>query len=137
MIPVIPTLTIDGWDINPATQMNKLFEYYQASDYSQSNVFRGNIVSLKYTLNRDIRPSVLANNIKADLNRLYGCYFDTVDPDIEVKDNNNGTVNIVINLTCTKLTETYQLSRTLHGNKAGIIRYETNLAEKYRYDQEF
>lgn len=137
MTPVIPSLTIDGWDTTPSTQMNKLFEYYQASDYSQSNTFRGKIVSLKYTLNRDIRPLVLAENIKADLNILYGCYFDTVEPDVSTKDEGNGIVNIVINMTCIKDNETYHLARTLKGNKAGIIQYETNLKEKYRYDQEF
>ena len=34
MTPVIPTLNVDGWDTTPLSQMSKLWEYYQASDYS-------------------------------------------------------------------------------------------------------
>lgn len=133
--PVIPALTIDGWDTNPMSQMSKLFEYYQASDYSQSDYFMGKIISLKYTLARDIRPSILKDNIELDLKNLYSLFFDVVEPIVTVSEERDGVVNIVINLNCTKNGQTYTLARSIKGRKSGIIEYQTKLTNKYKYDQ--
>lgn len=133
--PVIPSLTIDGWDTNPLSQMSKLFEYYQASDYSQSDYFMGSIISLKYTLSKDIRPNILKENIEADLRKLYGKFFDTVEPIIDVQEEGDGIVNIIINLTCTYNTQTYTLAKSIKGRSSGIIEYQTKLTNKYKYDQ--
>ena len=133
--PVIPSLTIDGWDTNPLSQMSKLFEYYQASDYSQSDYFMGSIISLKYTLSKDIRPNILKENIEADLRKLYGKFFDTVEPIIDVQEEGDGIVNIIINLTCTYNTQTYTLAKSIKGRSSGIIEYQTKLSNKYKYDQ--
>ena len=134
--PVIPSLTIDGWDTNPLSQMSKLFEYYQASDYSQSDYFMGSIISLKYTLSKDIRPNILKENIEADLRKLYGKFFDTVEPIIDVQEEGDGIVNIIINLTCNYNTQTYTLAKSIKGRSSGIIEYQTKLTNKYKYDQE-
>ena len=134
--PVIPSLTIDGWDTNPLSQMSKLFEYYQASDYSQSDYFMGSIISLKYTLSKDIRPNILKENIEADLRKLYGKFFDTVEPIIDVQEEGDGIVNIIINLTCTYNTQTYTLAKSIKGRSSGIIEYQTKLTNKYKYDKE-
>ena len=134
--PVIPSLTIDRWDTNPLSQMSKLFEYYQASDYSQSDYFMGSIISLKYTLSKDIRPNILKENIEADLRKLYGKFFDTVEPIIDVQEEGDGIVNIIINLTCTYNTQTYTLAKSIKGRSSGIIEYQTKLTNKYKYDQE-
>lgn len=134
--PVIPSLTIDGWDTNPLSQMSKLFEYYQASDYSQSNCFMGSIISLKYTLSKDIRPNILKENIEADLRKLYGKFFDTVEPIIDVQEEGDGIVNIIINLTTTYNAQTYTLAKSIKGRSSGIIEYQTKLTNKYKYDQE-
>ena len=130
--PVIPSLTIDGWDTNPLSQMSKLFEYYQASDYSQSDYFMGSIISLKYTLSKDIRPNILKENIEADLRKLYGKFFDTVEPIIDVQEEGDGIVNIIINLTCTYNTQTYTLAKSIKGRSSGIIEYQTKLTNKYK-----
>nr|DAS51276.1 MAG TPA: hypothetical protein [Caudoviricetes sp.] len=134
--PVIPSLTIDGWDTNPLSQMSKLFEYYQASDYSQSDYFMGSIISLKYTLSKDIRPNILKENIEADLRKLYGKFFDTVEPIIDVQEEGDGIVNIIINLTTTYNAQTYTLAKSIKGRSSGIIEYQTKLTNKYKYDQE-
>ena len=134
--PVIPSLTIDGWDTNPLSQMSKLFEYYQASDYSQSDYFMGSIISLKYTLSKDIRPNILKENIEADLRKLYGKFFDTVEPIIDVQEEGDGIVNIIINLTTTYNVQTYTLAKSIKGKSSGIIEYQTKLTNKYKYDQE-
>lgn len=137
MIPVIPTLTVDGWDTTPLSQMSKLWEYYQASDYSQSNTFRGRIISLKYTLQTETNPERLSKAIQQDIETLYGEFFDGVTPLIEVKELEGGIVNINVDITCTRNFEEYKLTRAIRGRKSGIIEFETKLIEKYRYDLEY
>lgn len=134
--PVIPTLTIEGWDTNPLSQMSKLFEYYQASDYSQSDYFMGSIVSLKYTLSKTLRPMELKSNIERDIETLYGDYFESVEPYIEVDDQKDGIVNIIINITCTRKGEKFTLARAIKGKSSGIIEYQTKLLKKFKYDFE-
>lgn len=134
--PVIPTLTIEGWDTNPLSQMSKLFEYYQASDYSQSDYFMGRITSLKYTLSKTLKPMELKSNIERDIETLYGDYFDTVEPIIEVQDENDGVVNIIINITCTYNGEKFTLARSIKGRSSGIVEYQTKLLNKSKYDQD-
>lgn len=137
MTPVIPTLNVDGWDTTPLSQMSKLWEYYQASDYSQSNTFRGRIVSLKYTLQTETTPDRLSKAIQQDIETLYGEFFDGVTPLIEVKELEGGIVNINVDITCTRNFEEYKLTRAIRGRKSGIIEFETKLIEKYRYDLEY
>lgn len=137
MTPVIPTLTVDSWDTTPLSQMSKLWEYYQASDYSQSNTFRGRIISLKYTLQTETNPERLSKAIQQDIETLYGEFFDGVTPLIEVKELEGEIVNINIDITCTRNFEEYKLTRAIRGRKSGIIEFETKLIEKYRYDLEY
>jgi hypothetical protein len=137
MLPVIPTLTVDGWDTNPVSQMSKLWEYYQAADYSQSNLFRGRVTSLKYTLQTQVQPELLAKAIEADIENLYGEYFDTVAPLVDVKYIEGDIVNINIDINTTRDTNTFKLSRAIKGRKSGVIEFETKLMKKYEYDIEF
>ena len=137
MTPVIPTLTVDGWDTTPLSQMSKLWEYYQASDYSQSNTFRGRIISLKYTLQTETNPERLSKAIQQDIETLYGEFFDGVTPLIDVKELEGGIVNINVDITCTRNFEEYKLTIAIRGRKSGIIEFETKLIEKYRYDLEY
>mgnify|MGYP000882536280 CR=1 FL=1 len=137
MTPVIPTLNVDGWDTTPLSQMSKLWEYYQAADYSQSNLFRGKIISLKYTLQTQTNPDRLRAQIETDINTLYGEFFETVTPLVEVKDLGNGAVNINVDLSVVRNFETYKLSKAIRGRKSGVIEFETKLQDKYRYDIEF
>lgn len=134
MTPVIPTLTTDGWDVNPISQMSKLLEYYQASDYSQSNTFVGNITSLKYTLQRSSNLELLKNNIRIDIENLYGSYFDTVEPILDIVEKEDGVIDIFINIKCSRQGQVFKLSRSISGRRTGVIDYETKLVNKYKYD---
>lgn len=134
--PVIPTLTVAGWDTNPTTQMSKLFEYYQASDYSQSNTFHGRITSLQYTLSRETNPEALKKAIENDIVTLYGCYFDSVEPLVVVQPQPSETVRLEINIECVKDDNTYHLSTSLATTKGGSIRViNSKLTQLYKYNQ--
>nr|DAQ33493.1 MAG TPA: hypothetical protein [Caudoviricetes sp.] len=136
-VPVIPTLGIEGWESNPSAQVAKLWEYYQAADYSQSNSFLGGISSLQYTLQKTRDPRELKNLITTDINNLYGSYFDQVQPMVEVKDMNDGRIVVNVDLAVTRGEDEYTLTRSIVGTTAGIIAYETKLTEKYQYERTF
>ena len=131
--PVIPTLSSEGWNTSPLAQMSKLWEYYQSSDYSQSNVFKGKITSLKYTLQQDIEPTVLKTNVEKDIIDLYSAYFEEVLPLIEVINMGGDTVRLVVQITAKRDNEQYTLSRAIQGTGAGVIEYETKLSNLAKY----
>lgn len=117
----IPTLTIDGFESSPINQMNKLFEYYQVAEYSQSNTFKGEVVSLKKTLLHSSSPEMLKNEIEKDLYNLYSSCFDTVTPEIKIEsDEDKSFLNVYLNVTCTKGETKYTLSRDFK-SKDGIL----------------
>lgn len=135
--PVIPTLSTEGWETNPSVQIAKLWEYYQAADYSQSNTFLGSISSLQYTLQKTRNPRDLKNLIETDIRSLYGSYFDTVEPVVDLQDHTDGRILIHVDLIVTRGDEEYTLTRSIMGTSSGIIGYETKLTEKYRYERTF
>ena len=136
-VPVIPALTLEGWDTSPESQISKLFEYYQASDYSQSNSFIGNITSLKYTLKQTRDMLQLSKLIEADIIRLYGDFFDTVEPLVDAKEIQGGIIRVDINIKLTRGVKEYTLTKAIHGKSSGIIGYETKLQDKFQYDHQF
>ena len=131
--PVIPTLSAEGWDTSPLAQMSKLWEYYQSSDFSQSNMFLGGVSSLKHTLQKDIDPIVLKQNIEKDIFNLYGSYFEEVKPLIEIEELGNNTVRIICQISVKRENEQYLLSRAIKGTGAGVIEYETKLTNLAKY----
>lgn len=114
MIDTIPTLTIDGYFDAPVNQMTKLFEYYQVCDYSQSNSYKNEMVSLSKTLqeygNR-IEDTCIA--IKNDLIRLYSNHFEGVEPAVYYKELRDGFYEFSIEVKAYKNTKQYVLKKDL------------------------
>ena len=132
-VPVIPSLSVEGWNTSPLAQMSKLWEYYQSSDYSQSNMFMGKVVSLKHTLQVDIDPYVLKENVEKDIVNLYGSYFEEVTPLVEIYELGDNTVRLVVQISVKRENEQYILSRAIQGTGAGVIEYETKLTNLAKY----
>lgn len=132
-VPVIPSLSVEGWNTSPLAQMSKLWEYYQSSDYSQSNMFMGKVVSLKHTLQVDIDPYVLKENVEKDIVNLYGSYFEEVTPLVEIYELGDNTVRLVVQISVKRENAQYTLSRAIQGTGAGVIEYETKLTNLAKY----
>lgn len=78
-----------------------IFDSYFSSDYSQSTMFYGQVVSLA----KDIQTAsenedVLAEKIRTSLALIYGRYFFSVDLNVQVLDHNEeeGQWNIKVNM---------------------------------------
>ena len=87
----IPHLSASGWIKNTSSVVIKLYEYFLTSEYSQSNTFYGEVVSLKYILQNYTSTSDIEQAIRDALNKMYNRYFDTVNVTVLVDEQDNGT----------------------------------------------
>lgn len=128
----IPSLTLDGWIENKHMQMAKLWEYFMASEYSQSNTFLGDISSLKYILASTDPKRGLVNKLESTLGKLYGRYFDQASVSVNMEAKSDDAVYkfyIVVN--CRDDEKEYSLQREIAYSKGKIENYEQSLDELY------
>lgn len=129
---VVPSLTADGFVSNKSEQMKKLFEYFLASDYSQSNTFSGKIASLKYIITTYKEPADIKREIEKALTIQYRAHFDTVSILVSVYTDTNGAVTrYVINISAISNGTTYTLERDVSSSLANIATYDQALAALY------
>ena len=83
---MLPTLTSAGWIKDPKVKMNKLFEYFMASERSQTTLVKTGAHSLKYILANTKDFTQTATMIKDSLTALYAAYFDDVDVETQVNE---------------------------------------------------
>lgn len=124
----IPTLTLDGFVSNKKAQMVKLFEYFLASDKSQSNVFN-NIQSLKYILTQNKNMSDLKTALDRAIMDLYKPFFTNVTPDVIIKESDESNViNIYINIKTTYEGKMYELTREVTSTNGDYNVFDRSLA---------
>jgi len=123
----IPSLTTDGTLINKTEQMKKLFQYFLASDYSQSNVFYGKIASLKAILAMYSEPADIKRNIELVLTKQYQNYYDIVAVNVTIVYNDNKT-EYLIEIKTEHAGKTYELKQLLNNSLCNIETYNTALA---------
>ena len=124
----IPTLTLDGFITNKKAQMVKLFEYFLASDKSQSNVFN-NIQSLKYILTQNKNMSDLKTALDRAIMDLYRPFFTNVTPDVIIKESDESNViNIYINIKTTHEGKMYELTREVVSTNGDYNVFDKSLA---------
>ena len=124
----IPTLTLDGFITNKKAQMVKLFEYFLASDKSQSNVFN-DIQSLKYILTQNKNMSDLKTALDRAIMDLYKPFFTNVTPDVIIKESDTSNViNIYINIKTTHEGKMYELTREVVSTNGDYNVFDKSLA---------
>lgn len=111
MTTAIPALDPTGWVTNKYDIIELCFKHFLASDQNQSNIFKDNISSLKYILAMHSKPEELRRGIVNNLKLLYESYFEYVDIDVTLRDEDN-IIKVMIG---GKLTDsngkTYQLEK--------------------------
>lgn len=130
----IPTLGLDGFLNNKEMMMGKLFTYFMASEYSQSNTFHGKIASMKYALAVGKDKNDVARIMQTMLNNMYGKYFKNVDVNVNVQEViNSDKTEFYIEIKCTDDDKSYTLSRTLKYGGYEIEDYNKELDNFYKY----
>lgn len=126
---VIPSLTVDGNITNKDLQMKKLFQYFLASDYSQSNQFYGKIASLKYILATYTDSADISLEIKKALNSLYTDFFDSVSVTVSIQNTTTTGITVYnINISCIYDSTTYELAQSIDSSLAKIENYDAAVA---------
>lgn len=83
----IPLARLDsaGWVTSAPEKAATLFEYYLRSEHSQSNMFRGKVASLPYTLSLGLHNFVtLENHIQSELTNMFTPWFDSSEIRVSV-----------------------------------------------------
>ena len=119
MMSKIPTLTPDGFIENDNLKLNKLYEYFITSEYSQTFFYVGHVSSLKYLLGEypiHDDPEDLASAIKQTLEAMYARYFDTVTVSCTVTEElvNSNIFNIKLNIEVVNNDIANSLYRSVH-----------------------
>lgn len=132
MKSAVPSLSIDGFITNKNSQISKLFLYFLSSQYSQSNLFYGEIASLNYILAKYNNPEDLKSQIRDTLTNLYKNHFDSVEFDINVKaPDHNSSIEIYISAILIDNNQTYNFSKELVLSKSDINSYHNLLDQFY------
>lgn len=131
MLATVPSLSIDGFINNKYAQVSKLFLYFMASKYSQSNAYYRDITSLDYILANYRNGNELKYQIEQALMKLYGRYFDKAEILVNVEEPiNTGYLNLYITGKLTDGAETYSLTKEVNLVKGDVTSYN-NMLDKY------
>lgn len=123
----LPMLNRNGWIENKEIVIDKLFEHFLASEYSQTNLLYGEVASLKFILASSANIDTIRHDIISALNTLFSKYFDTVSVYVNVvSDEKTGTNIFNISMEIKDDGETYTLYKAV----------ETRLGKITKFNQE-
>jgi hypothetical protein len=120
----LPTLTTAGWVDDVVTMSAKLIDYFLVSEHSQTQLYRGNITSMTYLVQRyGSEPSALADHTRSQLYNYLSHYFDEVqvNTDADNLDSANGRYNLRIDVMLTKDGQQHSLGRLLEIGDSRIL----------------
>lgn len=130
----LPSLGAEGWLSNKKAIMEKLFTYYIASEYNQTNTFYTQVKSLKYDLFISYDEHAIRSRIEDSLTKLYSPYFDSVEFSSKLTEKEGSKlVEITIDVKCTYGNETYTLSKIIESNfdDSIILNFDTLMGNIY------
>jgi len=120
----IPALSVEGFITNKPLMVVKLYEHFLASDFSQSNIFYGEIASMKYIISEATTADDLKTMATEALEKMYLRYFPSVvvGTIIDETDSNISlTINIVVTDTDGKI---YKLNRIMSSTDNHISNFD-------------
>lgn len=125
MSQVVPTLTLSGFVSDVPTMIDAMFSYYLTSDYSQSNVFHGKIVSLQKQIQQFQHSEVeLERNIREQLETYFRSVADDVTIDVTTAIPNPADpnrLNITLSAILVKEGKSYSVGRLVETQDSKIL----------------
>lgn len=129
MSKVVPELGSGEWIRDPETKLTMLFGHALVSDYSQSNIYHGQVTSIPFIIaeNQD-NISAMTSEMEAALNVYYRRYFSEVNVVVTANESDTGQYGLVISVSVVDNNKTYNLSvaGALQGNRLVDIVKEVN-----------
>lgn len=124
-----PSLSTMGWISTVEEDINKAFDWFVASEYSQTTLFKGKVLSLPYIISQySTKPNQLTKAIAEALEDLYqrrgyGCVATS---DYRTSDNIASGFDVILNVVITYNGIEYPLGRTLKVLDNNVIRILDN-----------
>lgn len=119
----VPTLSASGWERGIKEKADRLFSYFLVSQFSQSQLYYGNIKSLPYLIK--LHPNnntTLSQAIEDSLIDLFERYFQTVTANVSIVDveGEGARQRIEIDVVVTENNLRYPLAKLLDVNNSVI-----------------
>lgn len=129
MSQVVPTLSLSGFVSDVPTMIDHMFSYYLTSEYSQSNVFHGNIVSLQKQIQEfQHSEEALERNIREQLETYFRSVADDVTIDVTTANPNPADpnrLNITLSAILIKDGKSYSVGRLVETQDSKIMKIIT------------
>ena len=123
----LPTLDTAGWVTDVAEKAERLLGYFITSDFSQSNIFLGNIQSLPSVIQASASDfSVLRRVVEDQINSLFRPYFQGVSTNVTIEPNvingieSDAQYTIRLELKVTESGITHSLGRLLSVSNSSL-----------------
>ena len=97
LIPAYASLTTSGWIRGLLPQGARLLKNYLTTNYSQSNIESGGMVSLAYDIQQaSNRPRMIEDRVRVALNSVFTRYFDFTEVSAKVEDTEDESQLILV-----------------------------------------
>lgn len=117
MTTVVPSLSTAGFITDLPTQIDKVMSYYLTSDFSQSNLFRGQIVSLQKQIQAYQHDKMLLNErVREELEGLLTEVADSASVNVSSETPNPedpGRINLTVAAVVTKDGKAYSVGKLI------------------------
>ncbi len=123
MANILPTLSTTGWLKNPKQILSTMLVNALLANYSQSNIYRGNIVSLPYlAATYQNNPSIMVTETEAVLKQYYERMFSvvTVEASFQTHSTDDSKYDLYINISVIDNGNSYSLA-TVASVDNGVI----------------
>jgi len=102
MAIVLPCLSGDSWCTDIRRQISNLFAYALTSNYSQSNIYNGNITSIPYLIAKYQNNQLdMADEMQVALTKYYNRYFPNTNIQVDYDTPVNDSYKLYISVTIT------------------------------------
>ena len=127
----LPTLSREGFLTNPKSILVKCFEHFLVSDQSQSTIFSGDVVSLKYLIAKHKDTYELKTAIVTALNKIYSRYFTTVNVVVDVEESDSSSITkYTIDITCyDSKGSSYSLSKEISESANQLLNFDSLITD--------
>lgn len=99
VITPVPSLGTQGWVSDDANKMDLLLSHFFLSDYNQTELYPGNVISLPEIIqNNGNQIDGIINELKSKLTNYLNRYYDSVDVTLEGDPDPNASPEIKYDL---------------------------------------
>lgn len=126
MSQVIPSLSQAGFISDLPSMVDRMLSYYLTSEYSQSNLFNGRVISLQRQMQAyQHDDNLLRNSVRDELTEYFAGICDIPSVDVTTDKPNEqdpSRINVTVSVVVTKDGKSYSVGRLIETKDSIILR---------------